>query len=203
MQPQDLLARLQEVDLDVSNIGAWPRALRLGLLAVLGLALLAAGGAVHVGQRIDDLAGAERAEARLLADYGRLHTSTVDVELARAARLEAAERFEGLLAQLPRDAEVPALIDDISQAALTRQLTIERITLGEERATTSYVELPIDIAVAGGYHEIGAFLEALARLSRILAPGDFHLQQRDDGERLELTMRVRTWRRREAAGDAT
>lgn len=202
MQPQDLLARLQGVDLDVGNVGAWPRALRLTLLAALGIALLVAGGVLHGGQEIADLAAAERREATLLADYRRVHTSAVDVERARAARRRAAERFESLLAQLPGDAEVPALIDDISQAALSEQLAIERITLGEERGTTSYVELPIDIAVVGDYHGIGAFLEALARLPRILAPGDFALQQRSDAE-LELTMRVRTWRRRTAAGDAT
>lgn len=203
MQLQDLLARLQEVDLDVANIGAWPCALRLALLAAFAVALLAAGGVLHVVQQTTHLAAAERREAALFADYRRLHTATVDVEQARTSRNDAAERFESLLAQLPRDAEVPALIDDISQAALSRQLTIERITLGEERATTSYVELPIDIAVAGGYHDLGAFLEALARLPRILAPGDFTLRQRDDGKRLQLTMRVRTWRRRATAGDAT
>ncbi len=203
MQPQDLLRRLQEVDLDVGNVGAWPPALRLALLAVIGIGLLAAGGVLHVGQRASDLAAAERSEAQLLADYRRVHASTVDVALARAERHRAAERFASLLAQLPRDAEVPALIDDISQAALAQELAIERITLGKERATTSYVELPIDIAVVGAYHEIGAFLEALARLPRILAPQDFRLQPRDANERLELTIRARTWRRREAAGGAT
>ena len=203
MQPQDLLARLQEVDLDIGNIGAWPRALRLALMALLAIALLTAGGVLHVGQRVGNLSQATRTETRLLADYRRLHVSTVDVALARSERDGAALRFETLLAQLPGDAEVPALIDDISRAALAQQLSIERITLGEELATTSYVELPIDIAVVGGYHQIGAFLEALAGLQRILAPQDFRLRTREGTERLELTLRVRTWRRREVSGDAT
>ena len=203
MQPQDLLARLQEVDLDIGNIGVWPRALRLALMALLAIALLTAGGVLHVGQRVGNLSQATRTETRLLADYRRLHVSTVDVALARSERDGAALRFETLLAQLPGDAEVPALIDDISRAALAQQLSIERITLGEELATTSYVELPIDIAVVGGYHQIGAFLEALAGLQRILAPQDFRLRTREGTERLELTLRVRTWRRREVSGDAT
>ena len=126
----------------------------------------------------------------------------MDVALAKSERHHAARRFESLLAQLPGDAEVPALIDDISRAALAQQLAIERIILGEERATTNHVELPIDIAVTGGYHDIGSFLEALARLPRILAPQDFRLRTRDDAERLELTIRARTWRRRETRGDA-
>ena len=202
MQPQDLLKRLQEIDLDVGNVGAWPRAIRLALLAAAAVALLATGGLLHVGQRINDLAQARRGEDQLLADYRRVHAATVDVTLARSERHRAAQRFEALLAQLPGDAEVPALIDDISRAALSQQLAIERITLGEERATTNHVELPIDIAVTGGYHDIGAFLEALARLPRILAPQDFRLQAKGDAERLELTIRARTWRRREATGDA-
>lgn len=203
MQPQDLLARLQEVDLDIGNIGAWPRVLRLALMVLLAIALLTAGGVLHVGQRVGNLSQATHTETRLLADYRRLHDSTVDMALARSERDDAALRFETLLAQLPGDAEVPALIDDISRAALAQQLSIERITLGEELATTSYVELPIDIAVVGGYHQIGAFLEALAGLQRILAPQDFRLRARAGTERLELTLRVRTWRRREVSGDAT
>lgn len=202
MQPHDLLRRLQEVDLDLGNVGTWPIALRLASMALLAVALLAVGGVLHVGQRMGDLSQATRTETRLLADYRRLHVSTVDVALARSERDRAALRFETLLAQLPRDAEVPALIDDISRAALAQQLAIERITLGEELATTRYVELPIDIAVAGGYHQIGAFLEALARLQRIVAPQDFRLRTREGTERLELTIRVRTWRRREVPGDA-
>lgn len=202
MQPQNLLARLQEVDLDVGNIGAWPRALRLALIGLLAAALLAAGGVLHVGQQVRELSSATRTEADLLADYRRLRASTVDVARAESERNRAALRFEALLAQLPGDAEVPALIDDISRAALAEQLAIERITLGEELATTSYVELPIDIAVVGGYHEIGAFLDALARLQRIVAPQDFRLRPRKGAERLQLTIRARTWRRREVSADA-
>ena len=202
MQPQNLLARLQEVDLDVGNIGAWPRALRLALIGLLAAALLAAGGVLHVGQQVRELSRATRTEADLLADYRRLRASTVDVARAESERNRAALRFEALLAQLPGDAEVPALIDDISRAALAEQLAIERITLGEELATTSYVELPIDIAVVGGYHEIGAFLDALARLQRIVAPQDFRLRPRKGAERLQLTIRARTWRRREVSADA-
>ncbi len=202
MQPQNLLARLQEVDLDVGNIGAWPRALRLALIGLLAAALLAAGGVLHVGQQVRELSSATRTETNLLADYRRLRASTVDVARAESERNRAALRFEALLAQLPGDAEVPALIDDISRAALAEQLAIERITLGEELATTSYVELPIDIAVVGGYHEIGAFLDALARLQRIVAPQDFRLRPRKGAERLQLTIRARTWRRREVSADA-
>ncbi|MYB38586.1 MAG: type 4a pilus biogenesis protein PilO [Gammaproteobacteria bacterium] len=203
MQPQDLLTRLQEVDLDVRNVGAWPRGLRLALLGMLAALLLTVGGVLHVGQRVGDLSQATRAETRLLADYRRLHVATVDVTLAQRERNRAALRFETLLAQLPGDAEVPALIDEISRAALAQELSIERITLGEELATTSYVELPIDIAVVGGYHQIGAFLEALAGLQRILAPQDFRLRSREGAEHLELTIRAQTWRRREVAGDPT
>ena len=199
---QDLPAHLQEVDLDISNVGAWPRTLRLALMVLLAVALLVTGGVLHVRQRLGDLSQATRSETRLLADYRRLHASTVDVALARQERNRAALRFEALLAQLPRDAEIPALIDDISQAALAEELAIERITLGEELATTRFVELPIDIAVVGGYHQIGTFLEALARLQRILAPQDFQLRTRAGGEQLELTIRARTWRRREMSGDA-
>ena len=203
MQLQESLERLREVDLDVGNVGAWPRAIRLALLAAAGVALLAGGSILHVGQRINDLTQAQRGEAGLLADYRRLHVATVDVALAEGERHRAAQRFESLLARLPGDAEVPALIDDISRAALSQQLAIERITLGEERAMTNHVELPIDIAVTGGYHDIGAFLEALAELPRILAPQDFGLRTQGSAERLELTIRALTWRRREVQGGAT
>ena len=80
-----------------------------------------------------------------------------NLEAYRAQKQEMEATFGALLKQLPKDTEVPGLLDDITRTALDNELTIESIDLQAERQLEFYVELPIDIVVEGTYHKIGTF----------------------------------------------
>jgi len=104
------------------------------------------------------------------------------------------ETFGELVEQLPKDTEVPGLIEDITRAALDNALTIESIKLQEERTTEFYVELPIAITVLGDYHMLGTFVSGAANLSRIVTLHDFDIEPSKSSKLLRMTIQAKTYR---------
>lgn len=102
------------------------------------------------------------------------------------------ESFGSLLKQLPRDTEVPGLIDDISGAALGAGLKLEAIDPSTMLKTQFYNELPIDIAVVGGYHEMGSFVSTVASLPRIVTLHNFKISTAD-GADLKMSIQAKTY----------
>jgi type IV pilus assembly protein PilO len=110
---------------------------------------------------------------------------------------ELEARKEQLLEMLPTDAEVPTLLDDISETAINNQLKVEYIRLKPAENRDFYVEQPFDIKVRGDYHRIAAFVSGVAGLSRIVTLHDFSLTPVDKGEDLEFSLLAKTYNYRQ------
>jgi len=197
MALQDSLKQLQSLDLsdlDINNIGTWPSVIK-GIVMVLVLALvLGAGYYLHLTDKQLQLERVQAKERELRSDFESKSFQAANLETYRQQKVEMEETFGTLLRQLPSDTEVPGLLEDITRAALENELKIESITLQPERRSQFYVELPIDIAVEGDYHRLGAFVSAVANLSRIVTLHDFTIapQARSDG--LRMTILAKTYR---------
>ena len=166
---------VQMRQLDINDVDRWPRSLKAVALAAAFCATLLAGHVVHLSGKHDALSRRMESETELKREYERKALPAAGVEALRARQEDAAAEFEALLRQLPKDTEVPGLIEDISRAALANGLTTESIDLEPERATGFYMELPIRIAVRGSYHDIGAFVSDVAALPRIVTLHDFEI----------------------------
>lgn len=204
MNLQAEIRRLREVDwreLDLKESGSWPLLLQwLCCLLVLGLTFAA----THwylAGPKAAELARAEAEESSLLADYRN--------RAAQAARLpdmlEQMAQLEGqmneLMAMLPSGAEIPSLIDSISENALDHQLSIDFIRLRSTGERDFYIERPFDLQVEGEYHDIAGFIASVAALSRIVTLHDFVLTPVEGSERLRLSMLARTYSYRPQNGE--
>lgn len=173
----DWLAELRQ--LDMGDVGIWPRpAKAVALAAVFCCTLLAGQIFVLSGKQV--AANTRIAwEADLKREYASKALPAGRLEAVRSRHEAMTVEFDALLRQLPKDTEVPGLIEDISRAALANALVIESIDLETERATGFYMELPIRIAVRGRYHDIGAFVGDVAVLSRIVTLHDFEIAPED------------------------
>ncbi|MNP37430.1 Pilus assembly protein, PilO [compost metagenome] len=101
-----------------------------------------------------------------------------------------------LLRQLPSDTEVPGLLEDITRAGLDSGLEFEEIKLLPEVSRPFYIELPIQITVTGGYHDLAMFVSGVARLPRIVTLHDFELApvNPEGGAKLRMSIQARTYR---------
>ncbi len=110
--------------------------------------------------------------------------------------------LQQMLRQLPSKTEMPDLIVDISQTALSSGLTNELFQPGPETPKEFYVEKPIALRMVGSYHQFGAFVSGVASLPRvvILTMHDISLQPVDQktgatsNGSLKLSGTVKTYR---------
>jgi type IV pilus assembly protein PilO len=93
-----------------------------------------------------------------------------EVERLRQRLREAEE-------QLPRAAEVPKLLRDISYEAAQSGLRVDRFELKSEVKQDQFAKVPVQMKVGGSYHEIAVFLDRLAKMPRIVNVTDLEMSQ--------------------------
>ncbi|GHB20434.1 type 4a pilus biogenesis protein PilO [Salinicola rhizosphaerae] len=187
-------------ELDVKEAGSWPLALQglVALAALVGAAWLAQWLLAASPREMHHRLTAQEAEA--LTRFETLSYQAVNLPAMQAQMDELQARMQRVLERLPSDAEVPALLDAISDAAREQQLDIDSLKLRPTVEQEFYLEQPFDIQVRGDYHQIAAFLARVAAMPRIVTLHDFTLTPVDD--RLRLAMVAKTYRYREDTEDA-
>ena len=186
-------------DLDMENIGSWPPLLKGIVLTLLFILLLVAGFYLHVDDLNIQLTGIEQEEQTLRRDFEKKAFEAANLEAYKAQLVEMERRFGALVAQLPSEAEVPGLLDDITDKGELNGLSIQRIDLLDEQAQTFYVELPIAIEATGSYHDLGAFISGMAGLPRIVTLHDFEIAVDSEAmPMLQMSILAKTYRYREA-----
>lgn len=183
MSLQEQLEKLKNdfSGLDMENVGAWPLPVKIvsGLLVVIAVVAISYQ-LVLKDQRINLDSEAQK-EITLKAEFEKKVQEAANIEAYRSQMAEMTESFSTLLSQLPKDTEVPGLLDDISDKGQQSGLNFEAIDLQQEKKADFYVELPISIKVKGGYHDFGAFVSGVAGLPRIVTLHDFIIQSAKAG----------------------
>lgn len=190
------LKELKDVDfadLDIQQIGVWPAALKAILLLTVLLVILALGYFFKVQDVSQQTQIAARQEAELLREYENKAFLAANLDAYRAQMVELDETFGALLQQLPKDTEVPGLLEDITEVAYGSGLSMKSISLQPEKTTEYYVELPIRIDVTGDYHDFGSFVSGVASLPRIVTLHDYTIKE-TEGALLNMVIEAKTYR---------
>jgi type IV pilus assembly protein PilO len=159
--------------LNVRDMGNWPRAPKVGVLALLFFAIVAVGAFFDWKDEYEVLDQAQQQEAKLKDQYAAKKAKAINYDLYRQQLAEIEQSFGALVKQLPNRAEMDALLTDINQAGLGRGLQFELFKpAAQERTADFYAELPINIRITGSYHDMGAFASDIAQLPRIVTLND-------------------------------
>ncbi|CAH1041954.1 type 4a pilus biogenesis protein PilO [Halomonas sp. TD01] len=201
--------RLRNVDwqsLDIKEAGEWPWLLKavIGLLIFL-IALLGINWWL-VGEARDSLATEQRQEERLLVEYRRKSSEAAFLPDIRSQLTILEDQMVQMQAMLPTSAEIPSLLDSISDAAIENRLTIETIRLRPTVSNTHYIEHPLDIQVRGDYHALAQFVSDISDLARIITQHDLTLvpvDQRGDTLRMSLLARTYSYKAASQEGAST
>lgn len=193
---------MQELnELDFSNIGDWPMAVKLVLIVIL-CALVGVGWYfLDTEDQYKELERVERIEQDLRTDFETKQAKAANLEAYREQLAEMRESFGAMLRQLPNRTEVADLLVDVSQTGLAAGLEFELFQPQAEVPKDFYAELPIKIRVLGTYHEFGEFVSGLAALPRIVTIHDVQIQpQRGEPGQLLMEATARTYRYLDEAG---
>jgi type IV pilus assembly protein PilO len=183
-------------DVDWNNIGSWPLMGRVAFAVVLFLSVLTGLYFFDIQGLSDEYDVAVSKEADLKRGFESKAFRVANLSSYKKQLEEIEASFGSLLRQLPKDTEVPGLLEDITTAALGASLQIKSIKLDNEIETEFYTELPINIDVIGEYHDFGAFVSAVAGLGRIVTLHDFDISSANtsDVNKLNLKIVAKTYR---------
>ncbi|AZZ94398.1 pilus assembly protein PilP [Hahella sp. KA22] len=181
-------------DLDFNNAGSWPAPVKLiCCISLIALVL----GAVYWFDINDlnlDLERRQAEELDLRKQFEGKAAQVSNLEEYKAQMAEMKKTFGDLLKQLPSDTEVPGLLEDISSIGSLSGLELSSIDLRPEISKEFYVELPIDIKVSGGYHDLASFVSGVAGLSRIVTLHNFNIKSVKSGDVLSMDIQAKTYR---------
>lgn len=194
----DTVRQLNEIDfndIDLTRIGVWPLSGRIAVLVLSAVLVIGAGYYFLINDIYSKLEFSVNKESDLFIQFEKKQFEAANLEAYRAQLFEMEETFGALLKQLPKDTEVPGLLEDIDEYGIGSGLTISKVELEQERVGEFYVELPIRIEVQGSYHEFGAFISGIAGMPRIVTLHDFEIStERGDGGLLNMTINAKTYR---------
>ncbi|QTF57481.1 type 4a pilus biogenesis protein PilO [Stutzerimonas frequens] len=190
------LRKIDVADLDLNNLGSWPAPVKFITGVILLAVVLALGYYLHLQDMQVQLEQQQAQETTLKQQFSTKAFQAANLEAYKEQMAEMETSFGALLRQLPSDTEVPGLLEDITRTGLGSGLEFEEIKLQPEVAQQFYIELPINIKVIGGYHDLATFVSGVSSLPRIVTLHDFEIkpEKGDSASKLRMSIVAKTYR---------
>lgn len=180
--------------IDPKNMGSLPLPVKAVILGAIFLVLVGAGYWFVWQPAMEELDQAEAKEEKLRGVFMTKKKEAVNLPIYKQQMVEIERTFGTLLRQLPDKSQMDGLLTDINQAGLEVGLEFELFKPGQERRAEFYADKPISLKVVGGYYELGAFAQNIARLSRIVRLEDMSIAPVGKDGKLAVSAIARTFR---------
>jgi type IV pilus assembly protein PilO len=163
-------------NIDLKSAGNLPTPMKVVLLGVLAIAMLGLGYALLLNPNMKELRVEKEKEQGLRDEYLAKKIQAIRKKAYEQQVLDIQRTFGTLLKQLPDKSEMDGLLMDVNQAGLSQGLAFEAFVPQPEVFAEFYAEKPINIKVLGHYHDLGAFVTEVAKLSRIVTLHNIQIQ---------------------------
>jgi len=186
--------------LDPQNMGNWPIPVKFTILVFVLVFTLFVAYFLLIRPVMDEINGARAQEETLLTEFKEKDSKLRNLELYKKQIEQMEDTFGQLLRQLPKEHEIPSLIEDINYTGVSSGVEFQDIKVEKEVSQEFFIELPITIIGKGDYHAFGAFVSGLAALPRIVTVHDFEIKPVDSKDNkseipvLTLELQARTYR---------
>ena len=179
---------------DINNIGTAPLVVKLIIVVVLAIAIIGLGYYFDTKQQLVQYEKTQAKEAELKRTFETKVAKAANLEELKEQLEEMRRTFGTLLRQLPSETEIPAVIVDISQTALSSGLEVKLFKPGEELEREFYAEKPIQLTLQGDYHQFGAFASEVAELPRIVTLHNINLTPGGEEGLMTMNALAKTYR---------
>ena len=177
-------------NLDFSNIGSWPVAIKGVLIAIVCVGVLALGYFVDIQAQQENLDRITSEESTLKEDFETKQAKAANLDAYKAQMVEMEDSFGAMIRQLPSKTEVEDLLVDISQTGLASGIEFQLFKPLTEKHIEFYAELPIKLKMTGTFHQFGEFVSGIAALPRIVTLENISIQSGKGKKLTSLTMDV-------------
>jgi len=182
-------------NLDLKDLTSAPAPVRALILVLLFVAIIVGGWFLVWSDAMNGLESARREEQSLRDTFTVKKGQAFHYEAYKRRLSEIEQSLASLLRQLPDRSQMDALLTDINQVGVGRGLEFDLFRPGAETLSDFYATLPVSIKVVGNYHDIGSFVNDLAKLPRIVTLHDVVLNPgKDKDAGLTMDARIQTYR---------
>lgn len=185
--------KAQFVGLNPNDMSSWPAIPRNLLCLAVTVLVVVVLWFVWLSSSGEELSAENATEIKLRGDFSKKLVQVASLDALKKQREQVQQYVTQLEKQLPGKAEMDALLSDINQAGIGRNLQFELFRPGQVVAKEYYAELSITVRVAGRYHDLGAFAADIAKLSRIVTLNNLTLTPAKEGL-LTMDTTVKTFR---------
>ncbi|MBH8305107.1 type 4a pilus biogenesis protein PilO [Acinetobacter baumannii] len=159
--------------LDMNNYGSWPISVKITCWIFIFFAVLALGYFIVIQPKLQAIDNAQAQESNLLNEFREKDSKLRNLQQYQVQLQEMQANFNQQLEQLPKETEIPSLVEDINLIGVNSGLKFKNIRLEDEVKQEIFIEQPIAIEATGDYHAFGAFVSSIAALPRIVTMHDF------------------------------
>ena len=155
-------------NLDRNNVGGWSTGIKAFFAILIIAVILFLGWYLKISAQQEELETARKQEVTLKKDFSDKQAKVVNLEAYRKQLADMQEMLQTMLRQLPSKTEMPELLNNITQAALSAGIETELFQPGAETMKDFYAEKPIQLRMLGTYHQFGTFISNVASLPRVV-----------------------------------
>ncbi len=119
--------------------------------------------------RSQQLTEKREAKNNILLEQDRLAALATNLEKAKETVRELDIRLKEAAAQLPDAKEIPDLLSSVSSLGRESGLEVLLFRLKPETFQDFYAEVPVEMAVRGGYHRVATFFDKVRKIDRIIS----------------------------------
>ena len=169
-------------NLDLQNVGSWPAPIKAAALALTVVVVVGGGYWYFWQERMQRLEEVTAKEDELRQRFESKQERAANLEQYKDQLQEMRDVFGDMLDQLPSEAEVSDLLEDVSNEVLASGLEQQLFKPKSATERDFYAEKPVDLRVAGKYDELGRFVSGVANMPRIVTLDDIQISRNDDGD---------------------
>jgi len=156
-------------NLDFNNVGAWAPGVKWTFCILLFAIIVGFGYWYKIMDQGEELERKQKQEVTLKKEFSDKAAKVANLEALKKQLDEMQDMLAEMLRQLPNKTEMPDLLVNISQAALSAGLETQLFQPGAETAKEGfYAEKPITLRMLGSYHQFGSFISKVASLPRVV-----------------------------------
>ncbi|QER38417.1 type 4a pilus biogenesis protein PilO [Acinetobacter suaedae] len=186
--------------LDMNNYGSWPWSVKVTCWIFILLAVAALGYFLVIQKQLQTIANAQAREQSLLNEFREKESKLRNLQQYQTQLQEMEANFNQQLEQLPKETEIPSLVEDMNLTGVNSGLKFKNIRLEKEIRQEFFIEQPISLEATGDYHAFGAFATGIASLPRIVTLHDFTVEAKEDTQKksdipvVHYTVKAKTYR---------
>nr|WP_312823080.1 type 4a pilus biogenesis protein PilO [Acinetobacter oleivorans] len=186
--------------LDMNSYGSWPLSVKITCWVFIFFAVLALGYFVVIQPKLQAIDNAQAQESNLLNEFREKDSKLRNLQQYQLQLQEMQANFNQQLEQLPKETEIPSLVEDINLTGVSSGLKFKNIRLEDEVKQEIFIEQPIAMEATGDYHAFGAFVSSIAALPRIVTMHDFVVEaapvkdSKSDIPVLNYSIKAKTYR---------